>query len=276
MKRKSKLLAVTLFALLLMPINIAMGADVIDAVTCMKVDTVTQEAKGESIEFLTTTPEIYVRLVLSGASPGEVLQVGWFLPGGASWQVDNIDVTSETVYWASLEVDGTTAVFWDGIWTATIYHGVDLENLEEKTSINFKIVDYQEVITDFNDTLNYYADQIETLAEENGVLVDQLEALSDQYAPLENQILSLKGQLIALEADYTIVNSDLQSVQNEYASLNSTYYEALADLEEAKESLNQAQQSQGPSTTLFYIAIAAAVIGILAAAYFAMKARGSM
>ena len=120
MKGKRDLLTVALLVLLLMPYNIAMGADVIDAVACMKVDTVTQEAKGVSTEFLTTTPEIYVRLVLSGATPGEVLQVAWSTPGGASWQVDNIDVTGETVYWASLAVDGTTARFWDGIWTATI------------------------------------------------------------------------------------------------------------------------------------------------------------
>ena len=276
MNERFKIITLLIFIIAAVPCNIVLASEVTEADMCMAIDPVTKEAKGVSTEFLTTTPEIIIRITLSGASPGEMLQFAWYTSGDALYDFETVIVTSETVYWASLSVEGTSVEAYDSIWTVRVYHGVDVDNLEEKTSKSFKIVDYNQVIDAYAVILDQYAEQISDLSDENSGLIDQINSIAPQVTSLQSQVTSLTGQLIALEADYIIVNSDLQSVQNEYASLNSTYYEALADLEEAKESLNQAQQSQGPSTTLFYIAIAAAVIGILAAAYFAMKARGSM
>jgi hypothetical protein len=250
-----------------------MGADVVDVVTCMYLDSSTKEAKGVSTEFLTTTPEVYVRVALTGVTPGYAMWIVWYEPDGAEWYPELIAVTSDTVYWASLEIDSLVRAR-TGIWKVTVYYGEESENVEEIASVNFKIVDYQKIIDDFNSTLNYYADQLDVLSDENTGLLDQIETLSDEILPLQSQIISLQSQITSLNATYISVNADLLSTQSLYADLNQTYQEALSDLKIAEDKLEEAQASQGPSQTLFYIAIAAAALGILAAAYFAMKARG--
>ena len=135
MKDKNRLCLIVFLVILSLPNYAVMGADVVDVETCMYLDSSTKEAKGVSTEFLTTTPEVYVRVALTGVTPGYAMWIVWYEPDGAEWYPELIAVTSDTIYWASLEIDSLVRAR-TGIWKVTVYYGEESENVEEIASVN--------------------------------------------------------------------------------------------------------------------------------------------
>jgi len=256
--------------------SIAFGVEVTDFLTCMNVDE-SGVATGISTEFLTHTPEVYVRVVFSDLVPGQKITFGWEIPGGGGWDSTEITSTNETVYWDSMPIEFDLAASFSGNWTVNIYVGTELMD-----SLNFVIVDIDDLRMDIQNLLDGIQASNELVQEAN----DQAQAANDQALLWQIELSELEERTTEIELNYNTVlaqNLDIENelshkitefslMESQYSDLNVDYNENIQELEQVKEDLETLEGQTGNNNTL-YLAIGAAVIAILAAAYFYTKSR---
>ncbi len=266
------LLVISMFA----STSIVFGVEVTDSLTCMNVDE-SGVATGVSTEFLTHTPEVYVRAVFSDLVPGQTITFGWEIPGGGGWDSTEITSTSETVYWDSIPIEFDLAASFSGNWTVNIYVGTELLD-----SVNFVIVDIEDLRMDIKNLLEGIQASNELVQEAN----DQAQAANDQALLWQIELSDLEARTTEIEEDYTAVlaqnlviqneltmkRSEFQAFELQYNNLNANYTQNRLELEQVKVDLETLEGQTGNNNTL-YLAIGAAVIAILAAAYFYTKSR---
>ena len=266
------LLVISMFA----STSIVFGVEVTDSLTCMNVDE-SGVATGESTEFLTHTPDVYVRAVFSDILPGDKITFGWEIPGGGGWDSTEITATSETVYWDSIPIEFDLAASFSGNWTVNIYVGTVLLD-----SLNFVIVDIDDLRMDIQNLLEGIQASNELVQEAN----DQAQAANDQALLWQIELSELEARTTEIEEEYTAVlaqnlviqneltmkRSEFQAFELQYNNLNANYTQNRLELEQVKDDLETLEGQTGNNNTL-YLAIGAAVIAILAAAYFYTKSR---
>jgi len=253
--------------------SIVFGAEVMDSFMCTNVDE-SGVATGKSTEFFTSTPEVYVRAVFSGILPGQVITFGWDIPGGANLAVsDPIIATSETTYGDSIPIVFTTSVNYANIndpWTVNIY--VDNELLD---SLNFILADIvgirenNQILTD-----DYFA-AIELVQEANDQVLlwqTEMEDLIEQTTEIEANYSSVLAQNLVIQNDLEDKVTEFSLMELQYNNLNTNYTINIQELVDVQDELESLKNNSGDNTTL-YLAIGAAVVAILAAAYFYTKSR---
>jgi len=253
--------------------SIVFGAEVMDSFMCMNVDE-SGVATGKSTEFFTSTPEVYVRAVFSGLLPGQVITFGWDIPGGANLAVsDPIIATSETTYGDSIPIKFTPSVDHANIndpWTVNIY--VDNELLD---SLNFTLVDIVRIRENNQILADDYLAAIELVQEANDqVLLWQIgmEDLIEQTTEIEANYSSVLAQNLVVQNDLEDKVTEFSLLELQYNNLNTNYTINIQELVDVQDELESLKNNSGDNTTL-YLAIGAAVVAILAAAYFYTKSR---
>ena len=242
--------------------SIVFGAEVTESITCMNVDG-SGVATGVASDFLATTPHIFVRSTFSNLLPGQVITFGWEIPGGGGWDSSVITATSETVYWDSIPIEGDLAANYDGTWTVKVYVDDEL-----KDTVTFNIVDYTDLLGDIQG------------------LIAQIQEANNRYDLQNSQIAVLNATVIELNYNYTSVltqNLEIQNALNQkvieftameadYNELDYNYTQTQTQLEQVRNDL-EALQGQSGDNTILYLAIGAAAVAILAAAYFYTKSK---
>lgn len=264
MKNKNTVtrLIILFLASMISSTTIVFGTEVTESITCMNVDS-SGIATGISTDFLSSTPYIYVRATFSNLQPDQVITFEWEIPGGGSWDFTEITASSEIVYWNRIPIEGDLAANYKGTWTINIYVDNELVDIH-----NFKIVDYNDLLGDIQS------------------LIEQIQAANTRREIQENQMAALNATIIELTEDYSAVLAQNLLIQNElnqkilefttmqsnYNELNLNYTQNIQELEDVQEQYEALKNQSGDNTTL-YLAIGAALIAILAAAYFYMKSR---
>jgi len=256
--------------------SIAFGVEVTDSLTCMNVDE-SGVATGISTEFLTHTPEVYVRAVFSDILPGDKITFGWEIPGGGGWDSTEITSTSETVYWDSIPIEFDLAASFSGNWTVNIYVGTELLD-----SLNFVIVDIDDLRMDIqnllegiqasNELVQEANDQAQAANDQALLLQIELSELGDRTTEIEEEYTAVLAQNLVIQNELTMKRSEFQAFELQYNNLNANYTQNRLELEQVKDDLETLEGQTGNNNTL-YLAIGAAVIAILAAAYFYTKSR---
>ena len=253
--------------------SIVFGAEVMDSFMCTNVDE-SGVATGKSTEFFTSTPEVYVRAVFSGILPGQVITFGWDIPGGANLAVsDPIIATSDTTYGDSIPIAFTPSANYANIndpWTVNIY--VDNELLD---SLNFILADIVGIRENNQIIKDDYFAAIELVQEANDQVLlwqTEMENLIEQTTEIEANYSSVLAQNLVIQSSLNQKILDFTEIESDYNILSLDYNQTQQELEQVKESL-EALEGQTGNNTILYLAIGAAAVSILVAAYFYTKSR---
>lgn len=255
-------LVITLLISMLVSSSIVFGAEVTDSITCMNVDG-SGVATGVSSDFLATTPYIFVRSTFSNLLSGQMITFGWEIPGGGGWDSNVITATSETTYWDSIPIEGDLAATFVGTWTVKIYVDDELED-----TVNFNIVDYTDLLGDIQGLIL----QIQDANNQALLWQSELGDLEARTTAIEANYSSVLAQNLIIQNELTTKISEFSSLESDYNTLSLDYNQTQQELEEVKNDLNDLKNQSGDNTIL-YLAIGAAAVAILAAAYFYTKSR---